>query len=136
VDARRVHRVWGSPSGYGSRSNRKALIEIAAGRRPMVAPPPLNQRRLENTFVWGTPDQVIKQLKTVLDNNRVGILALWGNDGKINHEDSMSCIRLLGTEVAPAIRDYANELGLKDPFELDAPVSVNYAGEPSPAGGA
>jgi alkanesulfonate monooxygenase SsuD/methylene tetrahydromethanopterin reductase-like flavin-dependent oxidoreductase (luciferase family) len=28
-----AHPVWGSPSGYGSRSNRKALIEIAAGRR-------------------------------------------------------------------------------------------------------
>ena len=28
-----AHPVWGSPSGYGSRSNRNALIEIAAGRR-------------------------------------------------------------------------------------------------------
>ena len=119
-----AHPVWGSPSGYGSRSNRKALIEIAAGRRPMNVPPPISQRRLEHTFVWGTPDQVITQLKTVLDNNRVGILALWGNDGKIDHEDSKSCINLLGKEVLPAIRDYANELGLKDPFELDAPVSL------------
>ncbi|MFN0148636.1 MAG: LLM class flavin-dependent oxidoreductase [Dehalococcoidia bacterium] len=119
-----AHPVWGSPSGYGSRSNRKSLIEIAAGRRPMVMPPPINQRRLEHTFVWGTPDQVITQLKTVLDNNRVGILALWGNDGKIDHEDSKSCIKLLGKEVVPAIRDYANELGLKDPFEVDAPVSL------------
>ena len=120
-----AHPVWGSPSGYGSRSNRKALIEIAAGRRPMLMPPPINQRRLEHTFVWGTPDQVITQLKTVLDNNRVGILALWGNDGKIDHEDSKSCIKLLGKEVVPAIRDYANELGLKDPFEIDAPVSLD-----------
>ena len=119
-----AHPVWGSPSGYGSRSNRKALIEIAAGRRPMNVPPPISQRRLEHTFVWGTPDQVITQLKTVLDNNRVGILALWGNDGKIDHEDSKSCINLLGKEVLPAIRDYANELGLKDPFELDTPVST------------
>ncbi len=119
-----AHPVWGSPSGYGSRSNRKALIEIAAGRRPMNVPPPISQRRLEHTFVWGTPDQVITQLKTVLDNNRVGILALWGNDGKIDHEDSKSCINLLGKEVLPAIRDYAKELGLKDPFELDTPVSL------------
>jgi alkanesulfonate monooxygenase SsuD/methylene tetrahydromethanopterin reductase-like flavin-dependent oxidoreductase (luciferase family) len=120
------HPVWGSPSGYGSRSNRKALIEIAAGHRPMIAPPPLHQRQLERTFVWGTPDQVIEQLKVVLQNNRVGILGLWGNDGRIDHEDSMTCIRLLGQEVLPAIRDYANELGLKDPFELDTPVSLAY----------
>ncbi len=119
-----AHPVWGSPSGYGSRSNRKALIEIAAGRRPMVQAPPMDQRRLEHTFVWGTPDQVIAQLKTVLDNNRVGILALWGNDGKIDHADSVRCIELLGKEVLPAVRDYASELGLSDPFELDSPVSL------------
>src|SRR6185295_3726276 len=107
-----AHPVWGSPTGYGSPSNRKSLIEIAGGRRPMNVPPPLNVRRLEHTFVWGTPDSVVKQLKHVLDNNRVGILALWGNDGNINHEDSMTCIKLLGQEVVPAIRDYANELGL------------------------
>jgi alkanesulfonate monooxygenase SsuD/methylene tetrahydromethanopterin reductase-like flavin-dependent oxidoreductase (luciferase family) len=119
-----AHPVWGSPSGYGSPSNRKSLIEIAGGRRPMNLPPPINQRRLEHTFVWGTPDQVIKQLKTVLDNNRVGILALWGNDGKIDHADSKRCIELLGKEVLPAIRSYGDELGLKDPFQLDSPVSL------------
>ncbi|HZQ37269.1 MAG TPA: hypothetical protein VFD32_15165, partial [Dehalococcoidia bacterium] len=119
------------PSGYGSRANRQALIEIAAGRRPMIRPPSQNQRRLEHTFVWGTPDQVVKQLKTVLENNRVGILALWGNDGRIDHEDSMTCIRLLGKEVLPAVRDYANELGLKDPFEANAPVSRALAGQPA-----
>ncbi|MEX0683382.1 MAG: LLM class flavin-dependent oxidoreductase [Dehalococcoidia bacterium] len=122
-----AHPVWGSPSGYGSRSNRKALIEIAAGRRPMVSAPPIDQRRLEHTFVWGTPDEVIKQLRTVLDNNRVGILALWGNDGKINHEDSVRCIELLGKEVLPAIREYARELGLKDPFEAGAPVGLDQS---------
>ena len=122
-----AHPVWSSPTGYLSPSNRKAVIEIAAGRRPAMRPPSQDQRRLEHTFVWGTPDQVIKQLKTVLETNRVGILALWGNDGRINHEDSKSCIKLLGKEVLPAIRDYAKELGLNDPFEANAPVSVEEA---------
>lgn len=125
-----AHPVWGSPTGYGSPSNRKALIEIAGGRRPMIMPPPMNQRRLEHTFVWGTPDQVVTQLKHVLENNRVGILALWGNDGRINHEDSMDCIKLLGKEVLPEIRDYAKQLGLSDPFEANAPVRLTEAGEP------
>ena len=122
-----AHPVWGSPSGYGSVSNRKSLIEIAGGRRPMVAPPKMEQRRLDKTFIWGTPDSVVKQLKNVLDNNRVGILGLWGNDGKIDHKDSVSCINLMGKEVLPAIRDYAKELGLKDPFEANAPLSLNDA---------
>ena len=118
------HPVWGTPSGYGSRSNRKALIEIAGGRRPLMRPPDLNTRRLEKTFLWGTPPQVVEQLKVVLDNNRVGIIALWGNDGRIDHEDSMTCIRLMGQEVIPAIKDYADQHGLKGPFELDTPVSL------------
>ena len=122
-----AHPVWGSPTGYGSRGNRKSLIEIAAGRRPMVNPPPLNQRRLEHTFVWGTPDQVTTQLKHVMENNRVGILALWGNDGKIDHEDSKTCIKLLGNEVLPALRDHAKTLGLNSPFEANAPVSLATA---------
>jgi alkanesulfonate monooxygenase SsuD/methylene tetrahydromethanopterin reductase-like flavin-dependent oxidoreductase (luciferase family) len=130
-----AHPVWGSPSGYGSPAHRTALIEIAAGRRPMNRPPSQAQRRLEHTFVWGTPDQVVRQLKTVLENNRVGILALWGNDGRISHDDSITCIRLLGQEVLPAIRDYADELGLKDPFELSSPASLTAEApevEPAP----
>jgi alkanesulfonate monooxygenase SsuD/methylene tetrahydromethanopterin reductase-like flavin-dependent oxidoreductase (luciferase family) len=119
-----AHPVWGSPSGYGSKSNRKSLIEIAGGKRPMNVAPPLHQRRLERTFVWGTPDSVVSQLKTVIENNRVGILALWGNDGKLDHAISKRCITLMGKEVVPAIRDYAKQLGLMSPMELNSPVSL------------
>lgn len=118
------HPVWGSPTGYGSRTHRKALIEISNGRRPMNRPPSMEQRRLEKTFVYGTPKQVIEQLKIVLDNNRVGILCLWANDGHINHEDSKTCIRLLGEEVFPEVRAYARKIGVLSPFELDTPVSL------------
>lgn len=125
-----AHPVWGSPTGYGSRSNRDALIDISNGRRPMIAPPSKDQRRLDKTFVWGKPKQVIEQLKTVIENNRPGVLALWGNDGRINHEDSMTCIRLMGEEVLPEIRDFAKKLGIQSPSDtgagynrnLDAPI--------------
>ena len=118
------HPIWGTPTGYGSPSNRNSYIEIAAGRRPMNRPPSMNQRRLERTFIWGTPDRVVEQLKVVLDNNRVGILCLWANDGRIDHENSKNCIRLMGQEVLPAIREYAKEQGLVGPFEANTPVSL------------
>ena len=62
-------------------------------------------------------------------------MALWGSDGKVSHQDSLTCIRLLGQEVMPAMREIGQELGLQSPFEADAPVSLAYspAREPEPA---
>ena len=78
----------------------------------------------EMTIIAGTPKQVIQKLKVIMEETRPGIFALWGNDGNVNHEDSKTCIRLMGQEVLPALRDIAKGLGLKDPFELDTPVSL------------
>ena len=50
---------------------------------------------------------------------------MWGNDGNIDHKDSLSYIRLMGQEVLPALRDIAKSLGLDDPFDI--PVSRQYA---------
>ena len=41
----------------------------------------------------------------------------------------MTCLRLLGTEVLPAVREIGKELGLKDPFE------VRPGSRPLPASG-
>jgi hypothetical protein len=65
----------------------------------------------------------------IVEETRPSILALWGNDGKVSHEDSKTCIRLLGQEVMPAIREIGNKLGLKSPFEVNAPVSLAYMGK-------
>jgi hypothetical protein len=52
---------------------------------------------------------------------------LWGNDGSVSNEDARTCIRLLGREVMPAMREIGKELGLKDPFETNAPVHLRYS---------
>jgi hypothetical protein len=76
--------------------------------------------------IAGTPKQVIAKLRILLEETRPGILAFWGNDGTITHPDAKSCVRLLGTEVFPAVREMAKELDLKSPFETNQPVSVDY----------
>ena len=38
----------------------------------------------------------------------------------------MSCIKALGEEVMPALRDIGKELGIEDPFEANTPVSLNH----------
>ena len=57
-------------------------------------------------------------------------MAFWGSDGNVSHEDTKTCIRLLGQEVLPAVREIGKELGLDSPFEADAPVSINYTEGP------
>jgi hypothetical protein len=80
----------------------------------------------ELMVIAGTPKQVIAKVRILLEETRPGILAFWGNDGTVSHEDAKTCIRLLGTEVFPAVREIAKELDLKSPFETDQPVSVKF----------
>ena len=70
---------------------------------------------------------MIPKLRHILEETRPSIYAIWGNDGKVSNEDARTCIRLLGQEVMPAMREIGKELGLKDPFELNAPVHIKYA---------
>ena len=77
-------------------------------------------------IIAGTPKQVIGKLRILLEETRPGILGMWGNDGTVSHEDAKTCIRLMGQEVFPAIREMAKELDLKSPFETNQPVSVDY----------
>jgi alkanesulfonate monooxygenase SsuD/methylene tetrahydromethanopterin reductase-like flavin-dependent oxidoreductase (luciferase family) len=121
-----AHPVWGAPAGYGSPANRRAFVEIAAGRRPNPRALPFEQQVEDMQIIAGTPDQVIGKLRTIMEETRPGIFAFWGNDGKVSHEDSMSCIRLLGQEVMPAVREIAAELDLVDPWEANAPVSLAF----------
>ena len=70
-------------------------------------------------------------MRVLIEETRPGILALWGNDGHVSHEDSKRCIELLGNEVLPALREIGDELGLRDPFEASAPLSSRFLEAPS-----
>ena len=78
-----------------------------------------------NRAATGIADQSAK-LRILLEETRPGILAFWGNDGTVSHQDAKTCIRLLGQEVFPAVREMAKEFDLKSPFETNQPVSLDY----------
>ena len=80
----------------------------------------------ELMIIAGTPKTVIAKLRILLEETRPGILGMWGNDGTVTHEDAKSCIRLMGQEVFPAVREMAKEFDLKSPFETNQPVSIDY----------
>ncbi len=71
------------------------------------------------TIITGTPDVVIERVKHVLEYLRPGTVFFWDGDGAMTHDDSMRSLRLMGSEVIPAIREFADGLGLKSPCEVD-----------------
>jgi alkanesulfonate monooxygenase SsuD/methylene tetrahydromethanopterin reductase-like flavin-dependent oxidoreductase (luciferase family) len=120
--------VWASPSGYFSPSARRAFVEFAVGR---VKNPNSNRQSLDQLIenrqlIVGTPKQAIAALREVLEATRPSIIGIWAADGLVSPEDTQECIRLLGGEVLPALRDLGQELGLNSPFDINAPVSLNY----------
>lgn len=67
-----------------------------------------------------------------MEQTRPGIMALWANDGAVSHADSMTCIRLFGEEVLPALRETAKALDLRSPFEAETPVSLAFSPDLQP----
>jgi alkanesulfonate monooxygenase SsuD/methylene tetrahydromethanopterin reductase-like flavin-dependent oxidoreductase (luciferase family) len=123
-----AHPVWANPSGYFSPSGRRNFVEFAVGRaKNPRGNPTFEQQVADGMIICGTPQQVLARIRHLLEEARPGIMAVWGNDGKVSHQDAMTCIRLLGQEVFPKLREWAKELGLASPFEADAPVSIAYA---------
>jgi alkanesulfonate monooxygenase SsuD/methylene tetrahydromethanopterin reductase-like flavin-dependent oxidoreductase (luciferase family) len=123
-----AHPVWSTPSGYSSPDNRRGFVEFAHGRGSSPRRrPPFEEQLATNMIIAGTPATVTAKLKSVMEQTRPGIMALWANDGAVSHADSMTCIRLFGEEVLPAIRDHAKALDLKSPFEANTPVSLAFS---------
>ena len=116
-------RDYQSPVGYGSASRDPRFLRL----REQIRSDPFRVGGLDSAayddildskrWIIGSPDTVISQLREVLAQMRPGILAVWTNDGTINHEDSMRCLELMGQEVLPALREIGEELELTDPFQ-------------------
>jgi alkanesulfonate monooxygenase SsuD/methylene tetrahydromethanopterin reductase-like flavin-dependent oxidoreductase (luciferase family) len=123
-----AHPVWSSPSGYFSPEHRRQFVEFAVGRAESPRGRPTFESQVrDGRVIYGTPKTVIPKLRRVLEETRPSIYGLWGNDGTVSNEDARTCIRLLGQEVMPAMREIGKELGLHDPFELNSPVHLRYS---------
>src|SRR5260221_4011985 len=123
-----AHPVSSSPSGYFSPELRRQFVEFAVGRAASPRGRPTFEPQVKDgRGFFGTPKTVIPKLRRVLEETRPAIYGIWGNDGTVSDADARTCIRLLGQEVMPAMREIGKELGLKDPFETNAPVHLKYS---------
>ena len=123
-----AHPVWANPAGYFSPSSRRNFVEFAVGRSQNPRGDMSFEEQMRTGMIMaGTPKQVLPRIRHLLEETRPGILSVWAQDGNVSHEDSKTCIRLLGNEVFPQVREWAKELDLKSPFEAEAPVSIAYS---------
>ena len=128
-----AHPVWSTPSGYFSPSYRKAFVEFAVGRGANPRAATFEDQIKNQMIVAGTPKTVIPKLRRLMEETRPSILGFWGADGFVSSEDTKTCIRLMGEEVLPALREIGKELGLWSPFEANAPVSMAFREPAAPA---
>ncbi|MBM4440766.1 MAG: LLM class flavin-dependent oxidoreductase [Candidatus Rokubacteria bacterium] len=131
-----AHPVWSSPSGYFSPSYRTAFVEYAVGRRSNPRGAAFEDQIQNQQIIAGTPKTVIPKIRRLLEETRPSIMGFWANDGFVSNADTRTCIRLLGQEVLPAVREIGKELGLQSPFEAKAPVSWAFPQPAMPLGAA
>ncbi|MCE2392669.1 MAG: LLM class flavin-dependent oxidoreductase [Proteobacteria bacterium] len=104
---------------------RQAAHEKATGEKPKQKKPrsdafgTYEEQAAKYSIISGTPKTVIPKVRHVLEYLRPGSVFFWDGDGAMDHDDSMRSLRLMGEEVIPAVREIADELDLKGPFEVD-----------------
>ena len=98
------------------KTDRDKVINVEETRQQIFDAFPNVERAMQ--VICGTPKTVIPKLRKVLEVLRPGIFAFWQNDGPISREDRLNSLRLIGTEVMPAVREIGKELGLCSPFEV------------------
>ncbi|MBI3758103.1 MAG: LLM class flavin-dependent oxidoreductase [Deltaproteobacteria bacterium] len=141
------------PPGYNSKGAVKMLARQPGGSWLGVSPDKLRQaqadeedeavdynevrRKLGGSFqkaqrnyqvICGTPKSVLPKIKSLLQVLRPGIFIFFNVQGPVSNQDRMTSMRLLANEVTPAVREYAAELDLPDPYEREPGIIKAYAG--------
>ena len=84
------------------------------------------------SIIAGTPKTVLPKIKHVLETLRPGTIFFWDGDGAMDHDDAMRSLRLMGSDVLPAVREIAKSLDLKGPFEVDPATNKPVEGQNEP----
>jgi alkanesulfonate monooxygenase SsuD/methylene tetrahydromethanopterin reductase-like flavin-dependent oxidoreductase (luciferase family) len=108
---------WTAPTGYQSWESRKQRM----AKFSTLATGGVENHLKSGYLVAGTPKQVVEKLRFWIEKTRPGTLIMVGNSGSLSHEHSKTCIRLLGEEVIPQLREIAANLGIRGPFDNAVP---------------
>jgi alkanesulfonate monooxygenase SsuD/methylene tetrahydromethanopterin reductase-like flavin-dependent oxidoreductase (luciferase family) len=134
---------WAMPPGYNSKASIRRLAASTGGAWLGISPERLKEAQVSgdevppqdfdevrrklrvgygkaqdrHTLLIGTPEQVIKKAKVILEVLRPGMFVMMNVQGPVSDEDRRRSQWLMANEVVPVLRDYADELGLDSPFD-------------------
>jgi alkanesulfonate monooxygenase SsuD/methylene tetrahydromethanopterin reductase-like flavin-dependent oxidoreductase (luciferase family) len=132
-----IQRLAKQPGGSWLGVNRAKLMQARSGANPDGVDYEAVRQKLYAGYervqqnlqvVVGTPRTVIPKIKTLLQVLRPGIFIFFNVQGQVSNADRLTSIRLMAEEVSPAIREYAKEIDLPDPYERP-PGSVKLHAE-------
>ena len=118
-------------------TSKKALLPTASSRAQLAGrglsatgfqAGSFDDQRAKRGIICGTPKTVLAELRIALEKLRPGIAVLWDGDGAMTHDDAMRSLRLMGEEILPAMREWAKELDLPGPFEVDPATGARLDG--------
>ena len=112
-------------SPRGSNARMPVAASLAAGRGG-VGRQSYEAQVEHYSIISGSPKTVIKGVRHVLEYIRPGSIFFWDGDGSMSHDDQMRSLRLMGSEVIPAVKEIGKELGLTGPFEVPGEVTGTY----------
>jgi len=133
-----IQRLAHTPGGTWLGVNREKLMQQAAGAPE--APSNFDEVRQKlhagyekaqgnYQLMIGTPDTVIAKLKVMLQIMRPGTFIFFGPQGPVGAEDRRRNVELLAKYVMPEIKAFADEQGLRGPFELPPGTNKLRPGE-------
>jgi alkanesulfonate monooxygenase SsuD/methylene tetrahydromethanopterin reductase-like flavin-dependent oxidoreductase (luciferase family) len=121
-----IQRLAKQPGGSWLGVSRAKLMQARSGGNPDGVDYDVVRQKLHAGYeraqqnlqvIVGTPKTVIPKIKTLLQVLRPGIFIFFNVQGQVSNADRMTSIRLMAEEVSPAIREYAKEIDLLDPYE-------------------
>ena len=99
-------------NGFSDAPGYRSLRSLQAGLRPQVGPAAAAARGqsfkelvAEGNIIAGSPESVTEQLRTVIEDLRVGHLMLLAHFGNLKKEQVLKNTRLLAERVLPNLRD-------------------------------
>jgi alkanesulfonate monooxygenase SsuD/methylene tetrahydromethanopterin reductase-like flavin-dependent oxidoreductase (luciferase family) len=120
-----IRRLSKQPGGSWLGVNRNKLMQAAIDDDAPIdyetirarAEGQLRKSQRNYLTLLGSPDTIIEKVKTMLTVLRPGTFVFFGPQGPVPNEDRLRNLELLAKYVVPEIKAYAEEIGLRSPFE-------------------